>query len=81
MTCDNPNISTAELEASHCHSVGEYRRCLWATVLGLVPQKDGNKWFILYGDSIQSGIAAFGDTPEDAITKFDSAMRSPGGAA
>ena len=32
---------------------------------------DGNKWCVLYGEDIQSGVAAFGDTPALASVQFD----------
>lgn len=32
---------------------------------------DGNKWCALYGDNIAEGVAAFGDTPEQASIQFD----------
>lgn len=32
---------------------------------------DGNVWCALYGENIQSGVAAFGDTPEHAAKQFD----------
>lgn len=33
--------------------------------------QDGNQWCVLYGDNIQDGVAAFGDTPAKAATQFD----------
>lgn len=32
---------------------------------------DGNQWCVLYGENIQDGLAAFGDTPEKAALAFD----------
>lgn len=32
---------------------------------------DGNKWCCLYGDNLQEGVAAFGDTPDIASRQFD----------
>ena len=32
---------------------------------------DGNQWCALYGDDLQSGIAGFGDTPDKAMSDFD----------
>lgn len=32
---------------------------------------DGNQWCALYGDNLQDGIAGFGDTPADAMRRFD----------
>lgn len=32
---------------------------------------DGNQWCALYGDNIQEGVAAFGDTPAKAAVQFD----------
>lgn len=32
---------------------------------------DGNQWCALYGESLQDGVAGFGDTPAKAATDFD----------
>ena len=32
---------------------------------------DGNQWCALLGESLQDGVAGFGDTPEDAYRDFD----------
>jgi hypothetical protein len=32
---------------------------------------DGDKWCALYGDNVQNGVAAFGDTPKQASIQFD----------
>ena len=32
---------------------------------------DGNQWCALYGDNLQDGVCAFGDTPAKAATQFD----------
>lgn len=34
---------------------------------------DGTKWCALYGDDLMSGVAGFGDTPEEAMRAFDRA--------
>ena len=34
---------------------------------------DGNKWCALYGANLQDGVAAFGDSPEEAYAAFDKA--------
>ena len=41
--------------------------------LRLVPFKDGNKWCVLYGDDLMTGISGFGDTPLKACHDFDKA--------
>lgn len=69
-----------ECDAAIDNSVAAYRRKLWAVVLGLVPKQDGDQWCVLWGKDLQSGIAAFGDTPEAAMIHFDAAMRSKTGA-
>lgn len=33
--------------------------------------KDGNKWYVLYGDNIQEGICGFGDNPNEAILDWN----------
>ena len=32
---------------------------------------DGNWWCALYGENIQRGVSAFGETPEEAMKNFD----------
>jgi hypothetical protein len=32
---------------------------------------DGDQWCALYGESLQAGVAGFGDTPAKAATAFD----------
>jgi hypothetical protein len=32
---------------------------------------DGNQWCALYGENLQEGVCAFGDTPEKAARQFD----------
>lgn len=51
------------------------RRLYWAVVYGLAPFKDGDKWCVLLGEDIQSGICGFGNTPEKAISAFEVSMR------
>lgn len=34
---------------------------------------DGNQWCALYGDSLQDGVAGFGDSPALAMAAFDRA--------
>ena len=36
---------------------------------------DGDQWCALYGDSIQDGVCAFGNTPAEAAEKFDDEWR------
>lgn len=38
---------------------------------------DGNQWFALYGKDLQSGMAGFGDSPEQAMVDFDKNWRQP----
>lgn len=33
--------------------------------------RDGNAWCALFGQDIQSGVSAFGDTPDEAMREFD----------
>lgn len=46
-----------------------------SVMLGLKPFPDGDSWCVLYGEDIQSGVAGFGDTPDDAMHDFDKAWR------
>lgn len=50
-------------------------KALWATNLGLVPVRDGNQWIVLYGENLQVGIAASGNSPEDAMFAFETVFR------
>lgn len=34
---------------------------------------DGGKWCALYGENLQDGVAAFADSPEEAMRHFDTA--------
>ena len=34
---------------------------------------DGSMWCVLYGADLQSGVAGFGETPDDAMRAFDEA--------
>lgn len=70
------HLLAVQLENEGIRQTADYRRGLWAVVLGLIPKRDGDKWFVLCGGNLQEGIAAFGDTPEEAIVNFDEAMRS-----
>ena len=38
---------------------------------------DGDQWCALYGDDLQSGVAGFGDTPDQAMRDFDAAWATP----
>jgi hypothetical protein len=50
------------------------RKNNWAVILGLIPERDGNRWCVLFGKDLMNGIAGFGRTPEEAMMAFDSAM-------
>lgn len=39
----------------------------FAKSLGVVPKKDGDIWYALYGENLQEGVVGFGDTPFSAI--------------
>jgi hypothetical protein len=62
-------------ESIRFESARSYQRSLWSVILGLRPFRDRNQWCVLWGDNIQYGIGAFGDTPEKAMIAFDSEMR------
>lgn len=34
---------------------------------------DGDHWCALYGDNLQDGVAGFGKSPAEAMSKFDDA--------
>lgn len=39
--------------------------------------KDGDSWCALYGNNLQEGFAAFGETPDKAMRAFDAAWCKP----
>lgn len=43
----------------------------WFAVLKPRVFPDGDQWCALYGENIQEGVAAFGDTPAKAAIQFD----------
>lgn len=53
---------------------GARRRAYWAVILGLRPYLDGDRWCVLWGEDLQTGIAGFGASPELAIMNFDRTM-------
>ena len=44
------------------------------SALNLTPKREGNMWFILWGENIQEGVAGFGETPYKAVVNFNDAM-------
>jgi len=50
------------------------RKNNWATILGLIPERDGDQWRVLFGEDLVNGIVGFGRTPEEAMMALDSAM-------
>lgn len=42
-----------------------------ASMLKLIPYRDGNQWCVLWGENIQVGICGFGDTPFKALLDFN----------
>lgn len=44
---------------------------VYAKMYNLIPFKDGDKWCVLLGTDLQTGIAGFGDTPLNAILDFN----------
>lgn len=55
------------------------RRRQWATVLGLMPYRDGDRWCVSTGGDRETAVCGFGDTPELAIWEFEKAMSAKGG--
>lgn len=39
--------------------------------------KDGNQWCLLHGETLQTGYAAFGDTPEQTKENFEKEYGQP----
>jgi len=77
----------AESSQKQHHEVMRYQSDITAHVereeynlIGFLKPKlfiDGNQWCILYGETIQDGIAGFGDTPYKAVLDFRKAWISP----
>lgn len=69
-------------EAAENRLMSEVERYEYSLIstLNLVPQKDGNAWFVLWGENLQVGISGFGDTPYKAILAFNRAMHTNRGA-
>ena len=45
--------------------------------LGLAPKRDGNMWFFLWGEDLQTGVAGFGPTIRSAAQYFRAAIYKP----
>lgn len=43
----------------------------WFAILRPRLFPDGDQWCALYGENLQDGVAAFGDTPAKAAVQFD----------
>ncbi len=81
MSYELPDYMHSEVHSAvQCEQLAAERKSLWAVQLGLVPKQDGNQWCVLYGENLQEGIAAFGDTPSDAMYHFEEAMASKKGS-
>jgi hypothetical protein len=63
-----------ELETTVASRQAADRKKLWAVVLGLIPEKDGNQWSVLWGPNMMEGVCSFGDTPEEAMVNFEKEM-------
>lgn len=59
------------IEAASCESQAAQEKCRPFMLLRPRIYLDGNQWCVLYGENIQEGVCAFGDTPDDASRKFD----------
>lgn len=57
------------LQQDFCIAAGELARpsAVYRPSIG----PDGNKWCALYGDDLATGVAGFGDTPDEAMRDFD----------
>lgn len=61
----------AIIQQEFCIAAGEMQRpsVVYRPSLSI----DGTKWCALYGENIVEGVAAFGDTPDEAMRNFDQA--------
>lgn len=57
------------LQQEFCNAAYEMARP--SAVYGPKLYPDGNMWCALYGENLQDGLAAFGETPDEAMTAFD----------
>jgi hypothetical protein len=63
--CHAANMTQAAMESA----IGHYTvpSVIWKPRLFI----DGSSWCALYGDNLQSGVAGFGDSPQEAMWDFD----------
>jgi hypothetical protein len=63
----------AEIECNAAHYKEKAAMQLTRPFMLLRPRifPDGNMWCALYGDNLQDGVCAFGETPDAASIQFD----------
>lgn len=66
-------IANAQWNAANEASITEAERRRPSVLYRPTLSADGTKWCALFGDDLASGVAGFGDTPEDAMRAFDAA--------
>jgi hypothetical protein len=59
------------INANHAAHDVEMERCRPFYLLRPKVFPDGNQWCALYGENLQEGVCAFGDTPAKASVQFD----------
>jgi len=64
-------VYEAKLHVLHLAEAVEYERARPFMLLKPRMFPDGNQWCALYGENLQEGVCAFGDTPAKAATQFD----------
>lgn len=77
---DDHGISFAAdtIKTAICEEAAIVRAALTAPHVLYRPdlQPDGTKWCALLGADLMTGVAGFGDTPEQAMAAFDEAWRT-----
>lgn len=51
-------------------------RGAYASIMNLVPYRDGSNWCVLLGEDVVSGLVGWGSTPEEAVDDFERRMRA-----
>ena len=58
-----------DVEMERLYAARELSRPFYLIRPKILP--DGDQWCALYGDNLQEGVCAFGDTPSQASIQFD----------
>lgn len=68
---------SASLFYQACATESNRQDLLAVSMLPVKIGVDGNQYFVLWGEDLQSGVCGFGDTPTKAIFNFNQALLTP----